>query len=443
MYMNAISMLALAGAAQAHMSLWYPGPLGGAKEANKASSDSNVDPELNFPLGCCDSEGQPTAKSPGVCRGHLDLFDTEQPQVTWKAGQDAYFQISDHTYTADAPGGTHYGGSCQVGFSVDRGETWKVAASYNGNCPLRGDDGSPEVQTFDFKVPTGMPEGKALFAWIWLNREHESFMNCAAVQIGEGSGNTTTPTNPAAPSVSATKPSEPSSSGYAPSQSDKPDNEPQYSTLPANPSPTGGRPSYPGSSATPSKPDNEESGEEPSCEAPAEDNSNESDEENSDEEGDNSGDESDDEGSDNENSENETENKWNGRPGRWNPHRRQSYKYKMVDEHKCKIDSVAKRAECECKASSGCTSEKRALVERKAVRMVRRDALKKRAGACAWDSAPSMVVSYYTVDAACAPNAKMNVPESDTFEIGWMEPCGVVEGDGEYPIKEMDCNMFG
>ena len=282
-------------------------------------------------------------------------------------------------------------------------------------------------------------------------------MNCAAVQIGEGSGNTTTPTNPAAPSVSATKPSKPSSSGYAPSQADKPDNEPQYSTLPATPSPTGGRPSYPGSSATPSKPDssaspskpdNEESGEEPSCEAPAEDNSNESDEgnsdeENSDEEGDNSGDESDDEGSDNENSENETENKWNGRPGRWNPHRRQSYKYKMVDEHKCKIDSVAKRAECECKASSGCTSEKRALVERKAVRMVRRDALKKRAGACAWDSAPSMVVSYYTVDAACAPNAKMNVPESDTFEIGWMEPCGVVEGDGEYPIKEMDCNMFG
>lgn len=277
-------------------------------------------------------------------------------------------------------------------------------------------------------------------------------MNCAAVQIGEGSGNTTTPTNPAAPSVSATKPSKPTSSGYAPSQSDKPDDEPQYSTVPApTSSPTGGRPSYPDSSAapskpdssaTPSKPDNEDSDEEePSYEAPPEDNSEDTD--SSDEEDDNSGDESDDEGSDNEDSENETDNKWNGRPGRWHPHRHQSYKYKMVDEHKCKIDSVAKRAECECKASSGCTSEKRALVERKAVRMVRRDALKKRAGACAWDSAPSMVVSYYTVDAACAPNAKMNAPESDTFEIGWMEPCGVVEGDGEYPIKEMDCNMFG
>ena len=102
---------------------------------------------------------------------HLDLFDDDEPQVTWQPGQDAYFQLSDYTYTADAPGGTHYGGSCQVGFSTDKGETWKVAASYNGNCPLRGDDGSPEVQTFDFKVPTGMPEGKALFAWIWLNRK--------------------------------------------------------------------------------------------------------------------------------------------------------------------------------------------------------------------------------------------------------------------------------
>ncbi|KAF1927093.1 lytic polysaccharide monooxygenase [Didymella exigua CBS 183.55] len=436
MYTNAISLLALAGAAQAHMSLWYPGPLGGAKEANTASTDSDVDPELNFPLGCCDSEGQPTAPSPGVCRGHLDLFDTEDAQVTWQPGQDAYFQLSDYTYTADAPGGTHYGGSCQVGFSTDRGETWKVAASYNGNCPLRGKDGSPEVQTFDFKVPTGMPEGKALFAWIWLNREHESFMNCAAVQIGEGSGNTTTPTNPAAPSVSATKPSKPSSSTYQPD-----DEQPQYSVAP-QPTSTraAGKPSYPTASASPAQPEDDESTEEPSYDAPSEDDSEETDDsegtDNSEEE------EEDNDYKDSEESDNEeTDNKWS-HPGHWNSNRHQSIKYKMIDEHKCKVDTVTKRAECECKATSGCSNQKRALVERKAVRIVRRDAIKKRADACAWNSAPSMVVSYYTVDAACAPNAKMNVPESDTFEIGWSEPCGVVEGDGEYPIKEMDCNMF-
>ncbi|KAF2624897.1 lytic polysaccharide monooxygenase [Macroventuria anomochaeta] len=424
MYTKCISLLALAGAAQAHMSLWYPGPLGGTKEANKASTD--VDPELNFPLGCCDSEGKPTAPSPGVCRGHLDLFDTEDAQVTWQPGQDAYFQLSDYTYTADAPGGTHYGGSCQVGFSTDRGETWKVAASYNGNCPLRGEDGSPEVQTFDFKVPTGMPEGKALFAWVWLNREHESFMNCAAVQIGEGSGNTTTPTNPAAPSVSATKPTKPSSSAYQPTQ---PDDKDQYSVAPAPTSTRAvSRPSYPTASASPSQPDDEESTEEPSYDAPPEDNS-ENTEDSSDEE-------------DSNNDYEETDNKWSGSPGRWNSRRHQTVKYKMIDEHKCKIDTVAKRAECNCNASSGCSAQKRALTERKALRMARRDALKKRADACAWDSAPSMVVSYYTVDAACAPNAKMNVPESDTFEIGWNESCGVVEGDGEFPIKDMDCNMF-
>lgn len=269
-------------------------------------------------------------------------------------------------------------------------------------------------------------------------------MNCAAVQIGEGSGNTTTPTNPAAPSISATKPSKPSSSGY---QSTQPDDNDQYSVAPApTSSPASSRPSSPASSAAPSKPDGEESDGKPSYNAPEDQpedsDSEDTDSEDTDSEDNDSSEEDKDYNNDDESDDEDSEEKWSGRPSRWSPHRHQTHKYKMIDHHKCKIDTVAKRAECECRASSGCSKEKRALVERKAVRMVRRDALKKRAGACAWDSAPSMVVSYYTVDAACAPNAKMNVPESDTFEIGWNEPCGVVEGDGEYPIKEMDCNMF-
>lgn len=257
-------------------------------------------------------------------------------------------------------------------------------------------------------------------------------MNCAAVQIGEGSGDSTTPTNPPAPSVSATKPTKPSSPAYQPSQ---PEGQDQYSAAPAPTSTPSGRPSSPAASASPYQPDNqdtdEESDDEPSYQAPPEnDDSDYTD--SSDEEDDNNYDQSDE----------ETNNRWSKGNGRWNSHRHQTWKYRMIEDHKCKIDTVAKRAECDCKASSGCSAQKRAEVERKAVRMVRRDAIKKRAEACAWDSAPSMVVSYYTVDAACAPNAKMNVPESDTFEIGWSEPCGVVEGDGQYPIKEMDCNMF-
>lgn len=169
MLTNTLSLLALVGVAQAHMSMFYPAPLGGAPSINKQSTD--IDPEFNFPLGCCGSDGGDSRPSPGVCRGHIDKFDTEKASVTWTAGQEAHFQLTDHSYDPNAPGGTHYGGSCQVGFSVDKGVTWKIAASYHGACPKHTEDGSPEAQTFDFKVPTGMPEGDALFAWVWLVSE--------------------------------------------------------------------------------------------------------------------------------------------------------------------------------------------------------------------------------------------------------------------------------
>lgn len=170
MHIPTLFLLALSEGIHAHMSMFYPPPLGGAPSINKESKGA-LDAELNFPLGCCGPDGGPNLPSPGICRGHLDKFDTETAQVTWKAGQDAYFQLTDYSYDPNAPGGTHYGGSCQVGFSIDRGETWKMAASYHGACPHHTEDGSPEAQTFDFKVPTGMPEGDALFAWVWLNRE--------------------------------------------------------------------------------------------------------------------------------------------------------------------------------------------------------------------------------------------------------------------------------
>jgi hypothetical protein len=182
-------------------SLWYPGPLGGAKEANAFSIAP--DPLLNFPLGCCDKDGAPTLPDPGPCRGHIDLFEQEEPQVVWVAGQDAYFQLSDFAYSPDAPGSTHHGGSCQVGFSVDGGVTWKVAASFIGNCPHRGVNGSPVAQTFDFKIPQGIPTGDALFIWIWLNREHESYVNCAKIRIGSGQDKATSrPSRASSPTAS-------------------------------------------------------------------------------------------------------------------------------------------------------------------------------------------------------------------------------------------------
>jgi hypothetical protein len=61
--------------------------------------------------------------------------------------------------------------------TIDGARTWKAVASFFDNCPHRSTVGSPEAHTFEFTVPPGMPSGDALFVWLWLNREHESFVN--------------------------------------------------------------------------------------------------------------------------------------------------------------------------------------------------------------------------------------------------------------------------
>ena len=333
----------LVGTTRAHMSLWYPPPLGGTQEANPLTTQ--VDDELNFPIGCCDSEGAPTLPSPGDCRGHLDLLDTTEgtPQVTWEPGQDAYFQLSDYTYTAGVLGATLHGGSCQIGFSVDKGQTWKVAASYHGNCPHRHQNG---LQTFQFKVPLHMPSGPAVFAWIWLNREHESFMNCASVQIGSSSSNSTV-------SIYSS-----SSTGLTTSHTAIPartdgilrGGEP-YESSNLNGVPTG-RDSWSGSKLTRSR--------------------------------------------------------WEHLEHR---HSRKSHRYYYV--RKAYRDHSPRKH------------------YRKPKRLV--------SDTCDWNSAPRMETSYYSTDATCAPNAKLDNPSSDTFEIGWDDACGIVEGDNEYAIQEIEC----
>lgn len=396
MYAKALSVLALVGAAQAHMSLFYPPPLGGDTSINPQSK--KVDPEFNFPLGCCDNEGLPSEPSPGICRGHLDRFDIEDASVTWKAGQDAYFQLTDFTYSSDAPGGTHSGGSCQVGFSVDKGKTWKVAASYHGACPHRTEDGSPEAQTFDFKVPTGMPNGDALFSWVWLNREHESFMGCSKVRITGGSGEKSTPAES----------SQPKQTPQQPAGNEEP-------TPPATSTRAGGgrRPTttttvattiYRPESTDVPAPENEEYDEEDGAE----------------------------------DTEDNEDNEW------WSKraHRkvRDGARRYQVDGDKCDChrDELTMAARCSCDVPES----KREEIERKALRMHRRT-FYKRVDACEWATAPPMQVSYYTVDAKCAADAKSRMPESDEFELKWDNVhCGVVEGDGDMPLKTMRCDMY-
>ncbi|KAF2034082.1 hypothetical protein EK21DRAFT_57250 [Setomelanomma holmii] len=421
MYMKTLSLLALVGAASAHMSMFYPPPLGSAPSINKQST--TTDKEFNYPLGCCGSSGTDTEPSPGLCRGHLDKFDTEEASVTWTAGQDAHFQLTDYSYDPNAPGSTHSGGSCQVGFSTDKGATWKVAASYHGACPYHTEDGSPEAQTFDFKVPTGMPDGDALFAWIWLNREHESFMNCAKVKVTGGSGSTTptTPTTPSTPSTtpkqsSGTTPQQPaySSTPQQPDDEDDSPNDEDDTTPPAvtsvapRPSNTGRPRPRPSSTSSSSRgrptqtPDDS------------------------------------DDSVDSDDSDDSGDSHWSSRPHKEVKANARKYD---VDGWSCECRRETLNSRCYCDSSDS-SAKKRAAIEKKALRMHRRT-LYKRVDACDWASAPAMEVSYYTEDAKCAPNAKLNMPESDTFELGWNVNCGVVEGDGQYQIKMMECNMYG
>lgn len=225
-------------------------------------------------------------------------------------------------------------------------------------------------------------------------------MNCAKVKITGGSGSTT-PTNPSLPSQSATIPKPPSQS---------------YGSQPSTPQ-------------APSQPETPGGDEEEDTEEGTEDNT----------EGNDDSEDTEDSDSD---SESDSESDSPSKPW-WahRPHRevKQGARRYTVDGHSCECRREPGNSRCYCEATD---SEKRATIEKKALRMHRRT-LYKRIDACDWNSAPAMEVSYYTSDAKCAPNAKILTPESDNFELGWDVSCGVVEGDGEYKIKMMECNMYG
>ena len=189
------SAIALAVTANAHMNLFYPPPLGGENNPHRTDPP---EPRIDYPYNCCGEE-----VTPFPCRGYLKFLGTPQgrPVATWEAGSVQNFSLVGE--------GTHWGGSCQVGFSVDKGKTWQVVRSYEGACPHR-EFGSqdPENQAFEFTVPPDMPAGDHVFAWTWINREREFFMSCAPVTIVGGAegvavpGGNVTDSEPSSPGIS-------------------------------------------------------------------------------------------------------------------------------------------------------------------------------------------------------------------------------------------------
>ena len=192
-----------------------------------------------------------------------------------------------------------------------------------------------------------MLSGPAVFAWVWLNRENESFMNCASVQISSGSGNSIVSTYSSSTAGSTT-------------------------CHTALPTPTddiqGGGERY-------------ESGIRNGVST----------------------------GRDSWSSQKLTRSRWGQIQHRHSKkHHRYNYYVRKAHRHQS-------------------PRHHRHMTERLA------------SDACDWNSAPRMETSYYSTDADCKPNAKLNNPRSDDFEIGWGDACGIVEGDNEYPIQGIDC----
>lgn len=176
LYSALAGALLFATSATAHMQLHYPSPF---NASNNPHRTTQPDPYLQYPYDCCG----PNDRWTYPCRGYLSLLGTPDgaPTDTWEAGSKQHWSMTGI--------GNHYGGSCQVGFLDDGGdtdgsnETFRVATSYPGNCPHRNGGLGPDGQEFEFTVPKDLSSGVKVFAWVWYNREQEFNMNCAAVNI--------------------------------------------------------------------------------------------------------------------------------------------------------------------------------------------------------------------------------------------------------------------
>lgn len=124
-------------------------------------------------------------------------------------------------------GAAHSGGSCQISFSYDKGQTWVVVQSWQGNCPRVSVPGTIDNhydlnQNYTFNIPSSFPSGdRVIVAWSWINASgnREFYMSCSCISIqGDSTATATTPNGP--PLLIANLPAQPPSNPSTPPTND-------------------------------------------------------------------------------------------------------------------------------------------------------------------------------------------------------------------------------
>ncbi|KAJ9069634.1 hypothetical protein DSO57_1016446 [Entomophthora muscae] len=154
--MKFVYLLPLAGVL-AHMEMTEPAP----RRSKYHKGYNNVDYDMTSPLG---------GRFSYPCRG----FPSGPVSKKYTAGQDIQVNLGGSA--------THKGGHCQFALSFN-GKDFVTIHTVFGTCP------QPE-RSFSVQIPQNFPNGKAVFAWVWNNREgnRELYMNCADIEISGGSG---------------------------------------------------------------------------------------------------------------------------------------------------------------------------------------------------------------------------------------------------------------
>ncbi|OAL56154.1 hypothetical protein IQ07DRAFT_660626 [Pyrenochaeta sp. DS3sAY3a] len=188
MHMKTLIFLYLAARVESHVFVGNPAPVQWNLDIDKLIMPMNGDPN---------HLGPEWRQQPFPCKNHHKHVLEENYTTTWYAGMNATLQIFDSTnssgLTMHDPGAAHSGGSCQVSFSYDDGNTWVVIQSWEGNCVRvrQGQEGQvtnsyDTNQNYTFYIPASLPSGdKVIVAWTWLNAtgKREFYMSCSSVRI--------------------------------------------------------------------------------------------------------------------------------------------------------------------------------------------------------------------------------------------------------------------